>query len=118
MKMRNRVASCGISIRMFRLRACESPAEGRGAKMPEPDGAEAKNNGQNHVRRGADPIAFHGQVQGLEAEGRKGGVTAADANHESQAPFRPNEEPAFGSGIGGEETDDEAAADVHQQGAV
>lgn len=96
----------------------DSPAEGGGAEMAEPDGAEAKHDRKNDVSGGAEPIAFHGQVERLQAEGRKGGVAAADAGHEGETPFRPNEQPAFRSGVSREEPDDEAAADVHEQGAV
>src|ERR1051326_7160654 len=86
--------------------------------MAGPDRAEAKNDGQNHVRRGPEPIAFHGKVQCLEAEGRKGCVTAANAGHESEPPFRPDEQSPFGAGVGREEADDEAAAYVYKQRSI
>ena len=85
--------------------------------MSEPDRAEAKHYRENHVRRGAQPIAFHAEVERLQAEGRKGGVAAADAGHESQAPFRANQDAAFGSRVSREESDYETTAHVHKQRA-
>src|SRR2546430_15525525 len=86
--------------------------------MARPDRPETKNDRQDDVRRGAEPITFHGQVQGLQAERGKRGVTAANAGHESQPPFRPNEQSAFRSGVSRKKTDYEATAHVHEQGPV
>src|SRR5437588_1593237 len=94
-----------------------SPADCCRAKMSEPDRAETKHYRENHVRRGAQPIAFHAEVERLQTEGRKGGVAAADAGHEGQAPFRANQDSAFSSRISREETYHETTAHVYEQRA-
>src|SRR5437763_5842346 len=94
-----------------------SPADSCGTKMAEPDRAEAKYYREDYVRRRAQPVAFHAEVQRLQAEGRKGGVAAADAGHESQPPFRANQDAAFGSRVSREETYHETTAHVYEQRA-
>src|SRR3954467_334169 len=86
--------------------------------MAKPDRAQTKCDGEKDVRRGPEPIAFQGQIQSLQAEGRKGGVAAADSGHESEPPFRPNEQSAFASGVSREKSDNQATTHVYEQGAV
>src|ERR1051326_5624582 len=109
MKMRSNLPCSGVFM--------ESAVEEFGEDIPQPHGEEAEQDGEADVGPGIEPLAVPGQVEGLEAERGKGGVAAADADHEKLAGGGAGERAAVGVGPGGEEADDEGAGDIDDEGA-
>src|SRR5580704_3148927 len=85
--------------------------------MPEPDRRKAQDEGERDVDARELHLAVAHEVERLQAEGREGGVAAANARHHELAGFGAHQIPAVWAGEGGEESDDEGADDVDRQGA-
>ena len=85
--------------------------------MPEPNGGEAENYRPDDVTASMEPLFFLEEFQGLEAEGREGGVTAADTDHEKLAAGGTHHEASRRIGQGCEEANGKRTADIHKEGA-
>src|ERR1044071_490856 len=83
--------------------------------MSQPDGEQAEDNRERPVGAGVEPLAVANQVKGLQTEGGKGGVAAANADHEKLARRGAGRQPPVRTGPGGEETDGERAGDIDHQ---
>src|SRR5205807_2333136 len=81
--------------------------------MAEPDGEQAKEEGSHDVRAGVEPLALARKVERLQAERRKRGVSAADADHEKLAPGGAHQEAPFRAGKRCDKSNDERSGGIH-----
>src|SRR5580692_1203716 len=107
--MRRRTASWGVSIKL-------SP-EGGGADVPQPDGHKAAHIGTYHIPARTEPLTILDETKGLQAEGGKGGVAAADADHEKIPELGTHQQGPIRVGQCAEKADRERAGHVDDQRA-
>jgi len=112
-------ANGGIEVEYRRngVMSARGGVDGGGDEMTEPSTEEAKDERQDAIGAGFEPLAIFGQGQGLEAEGGESGVTAADTEHEELAKSGRSQPTAFGTCDGCKNADDEATGDVDDDGA-
>ena len=85
--------------------------------MAEPGSEEAKDQRQDAIGAGFEPLAALSQGQGLETEGGESGVTATDAEHEELAKGGRSKPTTVRACDGCKDANDEAAGDVDDDGA-
>src|SRR5262249_25961606 len=88
-----------------------------GEKIARPDRYQAADHRQHDVAAGAEPLPVLHEAERLDAERGERRIAAADADGDELPRGRPRVDPAVRPGRGGEESDDERAEDVDDQGA-
>src|SRR5271165_5053400 len=63
-----------------------------GRDISGPDRNEAKNDRQDDVGAGEQRLAVAGEIERLQAEGREGGIAAAQPRHDELARVRADED--------------------------
>src|SRR6266852_1758532 len=87
--------------------------------MTQPDPQQAEDKREHAIGPGSEPLSILGQTERLQAKGREGGVTAANAEHEELAKRGGYESPTtLRPGEAGKYTDEERTTDVDQQCAI
>src|SRR6187200_625222 len=84
--------------------------------MPEPDSKQAEHDRADNIAARLQPFTVLHEIERLQAERGKCGVTAAQADHDELACRRAYEDAAVRSGQSREKADDERPCDIHEQG--
>src|SRR6266852_147800 len=110
MKMRSSTASRGTCMG-------SSSGNERAGGEAGPDRQQAQRHRAADVAERSPPVTVAGESQRLQAEGREGGVAAAQADQEKLAHRQAAGKCAARRDDGGEDANDQAAADIDHQGA-
>src|SRR5438067_13874957 len=102
MKIRRRTASSGRCIVCFLFRQ-----NGESKYPPKPYCREAAGEREQRIHGGLEPVTVPNEIQCLEAERRKCGVAATDADHKKLAKPRWDKKRALRICKGRAEPDDE-----------